>query len=130
MHSTSQPEATPSGLDAEFVPPHAVLEPPRRRSLSSLVFFTSGTSVAIGALGLVAGALAARLLGPEGRGELAAIQTWPTCVATIAAVGLPEALVYFNSRNRKETAAYFVSGMLLLLLGSWIFIAIGFVGVP
>ena len=43
--------------------------------------------------------MAARLLGPSGRGELAAIQTWPNFIAIIAMLGMPEAVVYYAARD-------------------------------
>ena len=54
---------------------------------------------------MLTGALAARLLGPDGRGQLAAIQMWPNFLAAIANLGLPEALVYFSARSTPAPGA-------------------------
>src|SRR5262245_30271561 len=59
------------------------------------VLITTATNFAIALLALATGPLAARMLGPEGRGELAAIQTWPSVIATLAMLGLGDATIYF-----------------------------------
>ena len=59
---------------------------------------TAITNVALGGLGIATGVIVARWLGPVGRGELAAIQMWPSAMATVAMIGLPEALVYFSAK--------------------------------
>ena len=121
-----------SPLDAEFVAQHGeqLEQPARAKSVTTLVLFTSSTSFAIGLLGLITGAVAARLLGPQGRGELAAIQTWATCVATVANLGLPEALVYFSAKNKRDAGSYFASGAVFILLLSWLFVAVGMLAMP
>src|SRR5713101_4590346 len=63
----------------------------------SRILLTAGTNGLSAVLGITTGMLAARLLGPQGRGELAAIQTWPSFIATLAMLGLPEALVYYSA---------------------------------
>ena len=96
----------------------------------SRVLVTTGANVFLGVLGVCTGVLAARLLGPEGRGELAAIQTWPSFLATIAMLGLPEALVYFSAREPVNAGRYTGSAMALALLSSLPFMALGYVGMP
>ena len=79
---------------------------------------TAGTNILIGLLGIASGSLAARLLGPAGRGELAAIQTWPSIVGTVAMLGLPEAIVYYAAGQPQESGVYLSSGIILALLFS------------
>ena len=58
----------------------------------------SGTflaNIALYVLAAATGPLAARLLGPDGRGALAAIQLWPGAIATVAMLGLPDSIAYF-----------------------------------
>jgi len=69
-------------------------------------------------LGLVTGILAARLLGPQGRGELVAIQTFPTNIASLAMLGLAEATVYFSAREPRQAGMYVSSATTLALLVS------------
>lgn len=94
------------------------------------VVLTFATNVLLAGLGFVTGVLAARLLGPEGRGELAAIQMWPSFIASIAMLGLPEALVYFSARDPDRAGQYLGSAMSLAFLSSIPFMAAGFVFMP
>ncbi len=79
---------------------------------------------------LTSGVLAARLLGPRGRGELAAIQTWGLFVATFALLGMPDALVYFTARDPSRTASYTVSAVLLALFGGMPLLCLGYLVMP
>lgn len=66
---------------------------------------------------LASGLLAARLLGPSGRGELAAIQTWGASLSIFAMLGMPQALVYFVAREPEQSASRVTSAMLIALIG-------------
>jgi O-antigen/teichoic acid export membrane protein len=79
---------------------------------------------------LMTGMLAARLLGPQGRGELAAIQTWGLFLATFALLGMPDALVYFTARDPGRTASYTVSAVLIALLGGLPLLCFGYLAMP
>lgn len=68
-------------------------------SMGRNVSLTFVANVATMAVGVCTGILAARLLGPVGEGQLAAIQTWPLLLGSLAMLGLPEALVYFIARD-------------------------------
>jgi O-antigen/teichoic acid export membrane protein len=81
-------------------------------------------------MGLLSGTLAARLLGPQGRGELAAIQTWPTVCAMLAPLGFAEALVYNTARESERAATYLTSATAFALLSSAAFIPVAFVAMP
>nr|WP_256476478.1 oligosaccharide flippase family protein [Siccirubricoccus soli] len=59
------------------------------------------------------GLLTARLLGPEGRGELAAIIFWPQFLASLALAGLPYAVIYHLRES--PTARREVMGASLVL---------------
>jgi O-antigen/teichoic acid export membrane protein len=60
---------------------------------------TLATNMALAAFGVVTEVLSLRLLHAAGEGELAAIQTWPLLLGTLAMLGLDSALVYFISRD-------------------------------
>jgi len=66
-------------------------------------------------MGLASGLLAARLLGPQQRGELAAIQSWPMLFATLALLGMSEAVVYLSSRDTERTADYLGTARVIAL---------------
>ena len=52
-------------------------------------------------LGLLTGVLAARLLQPEGRGELAEVLFWSGLVAALGILGLPSAVTYHLAHKRR-----------------------------
>jgi O-antigen/teichoic acid export membrane protein len=59
------------------------------------------------------GVITARLLGPHGRGEQAAIILWPQVFALATTLGLPSALLY-NLRRHPERASQLFSVALLI----------------
>jgi antigen flippase len=59
------------------------------------------------------GIITARLLGPLGRGELAAIILWPQALALATTLGLPSALLY-NLRRHPDRASQLFSAALLI----------------
>src|SRR5438105_3237267 len=87
-------------------------------SLVGSLLVTFAVNACLALLGLVTGGLLARLLGPQGRGELAAIQTWPTNIASLAMLGLAEATVYFSAREPRQAGRHLSSAMALALLVS------------
>lgn len=66
------------------------LSPYRRHALVSSI-----TSVGLYATGAISGPILARVLGPAGRGDIAAIMAPATVLALILAFGLPSAAAYF-----------------------------------
>jgi len=75
------------------------------------------TNSALTAVAVATGVIAPRLLGPSGEGELAAIQTWPMLLGTLAMLGLDSALVYFIARDpesgKQLTATATVIGLVI-----------------
>jgi O-antigen/teichoic acid export membrane protein len=65
---------------------------------------TAVFSVLILAINVVTGVLTARFLGPEGRGEQAAMVNWSQFLAFSVSFGLPSALVYHAKKNAADTA--------------------------
>lgn len=100
------------------------------RSFGAHLVLTSGSNILLALLGVGTGVLAARLLGPDGRGQLAAIQMWPNFLAAIANLGLPEAVVYFSARSRADSGRYLGSALSMTLLVSALFIAVGYWTLP
>ena len=92
----------------------------------------SGTLVAnvcLYAVAAVTGPLAARLLGPEGRGTLAAIQLWPGAIATLAMLGLPEAVAYFAAREPKRGSEWLSTAVVTALGASAVAAAAGYIAI-
>jgi O-antigen/teichoic acid export membrane protein len=93
-----------------------------RRTPDLAVRSTFITNVALAVLAAATGVLSARLLRPAGEGELAAIQTWPLLLGTLAMLGLDGALVYLIARQ-PERAKQFTSTA--VLIGFLSFLAVG-----
>ena len=91
---------------------------------------TMVANTALAILALVTGMLAARILGPTGRGALAAIQIWPTFIAVIAMLGLPEAVVFFSSRDSDNAGQYLVTAIIIALLVSIPFLLVSYFLLP
>ena len=85
-------------------------------SLGGSLLLTLACNALLTGVGLVTGILAARLLGPQGRGELAAIQTWPTNFAYLGMLGVADATVYFTAREPRQAGKYLSSATVLTLL--------------
>lgn len=64
----------------------------------------------------VASVISARLLGPEGRGELAAIQNWALFAVTIGTLGIPVAAAYYAGKRPADTPHIFISAEIMLAL--------------
>ncbi len=94
--------------------------------LGAHVMVTMGTNVAQGGLAILTGVMLARLLGAVGRGELAAIQSWAPFIATVALLGLHEAVTFFSARHPRSSGRYWFSGMFLALLAGIPFAMLGY----
>lgn len=80
--------------------------------------------------GLITGSLVARILGPSGRGELAAIQLWPAILASLATVGLPDAVVYWGARQPSNVGVFVNSSILIELVAGTIALTAGWFLIP
>jgi O-antigen/teichoic acid export membrane protein len=80
------------------------------------VTISFATTAYIQALNIATGLLAARLLLPEGRGELAALFLWPGLIAELGGISLSDALLYRLSLARSAIGRIFATIMALALL--------------
>lgn len=85
-------------------------------------FASTGT---IQAINLLTGILVARLLLPEGRGELAIVLLWPTLMLTIGFLGLDQAVIYHSARQRKSALSVALAA---LLPGAGLMLATALIG--
>jgi O-antigen/teichoic acid export membrane protein len=74
---------------------------------------TAAANGALAVVGLLTGMLAARLLGAEGRGQLAAAQAWPLLLATLGSFGVTEAIAYFVARSPLRARAALATGLVV-----------------
>jgi len=71
------------------------------------------------AINLGTGIIAARFLGPAGRGELTAMLLWPQLLAFTMTLGLPKSLLYNLKKQPAERSRFFSTALLMsLVLGS------------
>src|ERR1700728_3512098 len=101
-----------------------------QRSLGADASLTALTNLAIGAMGFCTGIISARMLGAHGRGELAAIQTTPSVIASLAMIGMPEALVYFSAREPEQSGSYLGTAASLSLISSLPFVVLAWLSMP
>ncbi|VEP15937.1 Polysaccharide biosynthesis protein [Hyella patelloides LEGE 07179] len=71
------------------------------------------TMVGILAINVITGMITARTLGPEGRGEQAALILWPEFMANVITLGIPSALVYNLRRYPEERSNFFSAAVIL-----------------
>jgi O-antigen/teichoic acid export membrane protein len=87
-------------------------------------------NVALAGLGFVTGVTAARLLGPTGRGDLAAIQLWPGVLAVLAMLGMSDALAFFSAKDGERVNVYLTTAIGVALVSSILFVAGGIFIIP
>lgn len=93
----------------------------------------AGVAVAnalIALLGFCTGILSARLLGQRGRGELAAIQTWPNVISLVALMGTHEAAIYYGAKDNSRARTYAASALALALIADVPLVIAGYLAMP
>jgi O-antigen/teichoic acid export membrane protein len=102
-------------------------ESERRTSSGGAVITTAAASAVILACGIVTGLIAARSLGPAGRGELATITVWASMLLYAGTFGLPEAIAYFSATGTARERVWItgqvasaVLGLLITAAGWWL----------
>lgn len=74
---------------------------------------TFATQAGILGLGAVTGILTARMLGPQGRGELAALTLWPMTLIFLCSMGLDAALVFHVGKQQFKLTEVWTAGVFL-----------------
>jgi O-antigen/teichoic acid export membrane protein len=96
-----------------------------RSRLASHLTTTLFAQVAILGFGALSGVVVARLLGPEGRGELAALTLWPTMLVSLATMGINQAIVFNTGRKRLTLSEVWTSSTIIGLGQSILVVVIG-----
>ncbi len=86
---------------------------------------TASANLLIAISGTVAGIIAARLLGPSGRGELAAATAWAGILSVIATLGLPQAITFYTARSPARLGDIFSASLFLLAIQGCVIVAGG-----
>lgn len=98
--------------------------------LRNLAIKTLGSNLAIVGLAMLNSVILSRLLGPSGRGSVAAIMLWPMLFVYIGSCGLFASTTYFSSHYGKIYESIFSSVATLSLIQSIIIIPIGYFSIP
>ena len=82
--------------------------------------FASTLVAQLGVLGLgtFTGVAAARLLGPQGRGELAALILWPSVLVMLFSLGMNQAIVFHTGQQRDGIPEVWTASTLIGLVQS------------
>jgi O-antigen/teichoic acid export membrane protein len=79
---------------------------------------------------LLTGVLVARLLGPDGRGQLAVVISWASMLAYLGNLGLPTALTYASAKTPELRHQLFGNGLLMAVVQWMILGVIGWLLLP
>jgi O-antigen/teichoic acid export membrane protein len=77
------------------------------------VFYSILNRIAMIALQMATGILTARVLHPQGRGELAAMILWPLFLASVTSLGIPSSLIYFIRKRNSGRRSLIMHGFAL-----------------
>src|SRR4051812_16126319 len=88
------------------------------------------TTLIIQLVTIFGGILSARLLLPQGKGELTAILLWPSLLAILGNLGLFDALSFFSASKSKSLSKIVSSGVILVGLLSILLVGIGYFSLP
>ena len=91
---------------------------------------TLGAQIFILLLGASTGVMSARLLGPQGRGELAAAILWPSALLVLGSMGLNQSMVFHTGRRLFPASEIWTGGIVLAALRSAVVILAGLVVLP
>jgi O-antigen/teichoic acid export membrane protein len=87
--------------------------------------FSFTASIAIQTINVMTGIALARILGPHGRGELAAVLLWPTLIAAIGSLGVIEATTFHAARSTTAPGTLLGSALVIALVQSAACVAVG-----
>lgn len=79
---------------------------------------------------MLSGILSARVLLPQGKGELTTVLLWPTLIAALGNLGIHDALAFCTANDPNNLKKIAASGLLLALLLSLGLMALGYVALP
>ncbi|HEV2380395.1 MAG TPA: oligosaccharide flippase family protein [Terriglobia bacterium] len=91
---------------------------------------TVGGQGTVLALGIFTGITSARLLGPQGRGELAAVTLWPLALALLTSLGLSQAIVFHSGKQRFTVLEIWTATLVIWLLQSIAVLGLGWAAIP
>jgi enterobacterial common antigen flippase len=94
------------------------------------IFITVSANFLLAVVGAATGILVARLLGPGGRGELAAITLWPGTLLTMGGLGIPNTIAYFVARQPQQIGKIYANALALAVIQCLVLVIVGLVVIP
>jgi O-antigen/teichoic acid export membrane protein len=91
---------------------------------------TVGGQAAILGLGVFTGIASARLLGPQGRGELAAVTLWPLMLVLLASFGMGQAVVFHAGKQRFALSEIWTAALAIGLVQAVVVLLLGWMALP
>lgn len=82
-------------------------------------------SAVIQAINILTGVLLARVLGPQARGELAAVLLWPSILVAVGSLGVLDAAAYYGARGKTDRRTLVGTTLLIGLVQSAILVGVG-----
>ena len=119
-----------AGISGLISPQTLGYRPVRMTDLRRHYLSTLTANLIILLFGTVSGILAARLLGPAGRGQLAVITLWPMALTTLGALGMNQAITFFAARESSRRNALLTALLSLATLQSFLLLLIGYLLLP
>lgn len=102
-----------------------------RRSPFGFDIVTSvGSDVTRMALGALAGILLARLLGPSGRGEFAAVASWAGFFAAVGRLSVEQGVIYLTGKEPARDGRWMGSSLAVGLIGGLPVVGVGLLVLP
>lgn len=99
------------------------------RYVRNLATTLGGQATVLG-LGVFTGIASARLLGPQGRGELAAVTLWPIALVFLASFGLNQAIVFHTGKKRFPVPEIWTATLVVWMVQSVAVLALGRILIP
>jgi len=91
---------------------------------------TGFADVVILVISFITGILTARLLGPEGRGELAVVILWPSVIAAVGSLGIRDALIFEQAKGLHSKATLAGTAIILAACQSSVLMLLGWFLIP
>lgn len=118
VETTGGDARTTSVVEPSQAAPPVELRPTGTSLITSMVASVAGNVLTL-ALTVFTGVITARLLGPDGRGEVAAIVAWASTVQLRASVGFKEGVSYLQAKDPASGPRLLGTTFLLIIgLGS------------
>jgi enterobacterial common antigen flippase len=100
------------------------------RGRSTAWLGTAFAQFAMLGLGVVSGIASGRLLGPQGRGELAAITVWPMTLSFLVSLGTNQAIVFYTGKKRYSVSEVWTASGVIALVQSVLVLCMGAALIP